>query len=394
MSGEAQINPGRQLEAEAQQRKTFAPKKSQVNTGRQVEFDYLKGLFIPIILIIHAFQVLGGDAAPTPAAYQITYITATMTGSAIFLFVMGLGSTYSKRTEKQLAKDGIKLIVQEFIWNVLAFILPMALAQLLLMLLGEETAWDTTRDFAVMMLQYINIFFIAGVCYLLIALLRLAKTPTWLYFVLALAFMIVNPFLFMKDKTTGNAVLDYVLTTFAGGRSAVSLCCLTHIPYVLFGVGFGKILRCTQDKTRLYGLASIPAALIVICYFEHAISSNGSLDALYAFSRTGYLYPSALKSLANCSCIILAAALLYTLRNVISAVKPLHNLLIHFNKKTTPYYAIHPFFFCFVNSFLCYKAASPLTCVIAAPVTGVLCRLSILIWERLRNKLHREEQAV
>ena len=81
--------------------------KTEVNTGRQVEFDYLKALFIPMILLIHAFQVLGGDTFPVPA-YRITYMVATMTGSAIFLFVMGLGSTYSRRTEKQLAKDGIK----------------------------------------------------------------------------------------------------------------------------------------------------------------------------------------------------------------------------------------------------------------------------------------------
>ena len=41
--------------------------KSEINTDRQVEFDYLKGLFIPMILLIHAFQVLGGDRFSVPA---------------------------------------------------------------------------------------------------------------------------------------------------------------------------------------------------------------------------------------------------------------------------------------------------------------------------------------
>ncbi|MBQ8015550.1 MAG: hypothetical protein IJ264_05125 [Clostridia bacterium] len=359
--------------------------KTEINTGRQVEFDYLKGLFIPIILLIHSFQVLGGDKTPNPA-YQITYIAATMTGSAIFLFVMGLGSTYSKRSEKQLTKDGLKLIVQEFIWNVLAFTVPMVIGQLLLMLFGKETAWDTTKDFAVMMVQYINIFFIAGVCYLLIVLLHAVKTPEWLYFVLALAFMIINPFLFMKDKSTGNAVLDYVLTTFAGGRSAVSLCCLTHIPYVLLGVGFGKILRRTENKARLYAVVSVPAAITVIIYFVYAISNNSGLDALYAFSRTGYIYPGTLKALANCSSVLLTSALLYGLRNVIGAVKPLHNALIHFNKKTTIYYAVHPFFYCLLNSLMCYKPLSPLVCAVATPIVWALCWLSILAWEHLRGR--------
>lgn len=359
--------------------------KSEINTGRQVEFDYLKGLFIPMILLIHAFQVLGGDRFSVPA-YQITYMVATMTGSAIFLFVMGLGSTYSRRTEKQLTKDGIKLIVQEFVWNVLSFILPMAMGQLLLMLFGRETAWPFTGEFAIMMLQYINIFFIAGICYLLIALLRLVKTPTWLYFVLALALMIANPHLFMKGKTTGSEVLDYVLTMFAGSRPAVSLICLTHIPYVLLGVGFGKVLRRTENKGQLYSLLSIPAGLIVIAYFTHTFLNYKGIEALYAYARNGYLYPSTLKALANCSCILLAAALLYALRKVIAAIKPLHNLLLHLNRKTTAYYAIHPFFYCLVYSLMGYKASSPLLCLIATPLCWVLCWLCILIWDRLRAR--------
>lgn len=359
--------------------------KKEINTGRQIEFDYLKGLFIPIILLIHSFQVLGGDKVPNPA-YRITYIIATMTGSAIFLFVMGLGSNFSHRTEKQLTKDGLKLIVKEFTWNILAFTVPMVIGQLLLMLFGKETAWGITKDFAVMMVQYINIFFIAGVCYLIIVLLRLIKTPTWLYFALALAFIIVNPFLFMKDKTTGNEIVDYVLTTFAGGRPAVSLCCLTHIPYVLLGVGFGKVIRRTENKTRLYTVISVPAVIIVISYFAYAISVNNGIEALYAFSRVGYIYPSTFKALANCSSVLLTAAVLYGLRNVIGAVKPLHNLLVHLNKKTTLYYAIHPFFFCMLNSLMCYKALSPLVCLIATPIVWVLCWLSILAWEHLLSK--------
>ncbi len=29
--------------------------KTDVNTGRQTELDYMKGLFVPVILFIHAF---------------------------------------------------------------------------------------------------------------------------------------------------------------------------------------------------------------------------------------------------------------------------------------------------------------------------------------------------
>ena len=62
--------------------------KEEVNIGRQVEFDYLKGLFVPMIILIHAFQLMGGTAEPF---YEVFYPVCTLTGSTIFLFVMGLG---------------------------------------------------------------------------------------------------------------------------------------------------------------------------------------------------------------------------------------------------------------------------------------------------------------
>ena len=356
--------------------------KNEINTGRQVEFDYMKGLFVPLILLIHAFQMLGGMAP----AYQVFYIMATMTGSAIFMFVLGLGSTYSRRTNVQLAINGVKLLGYELLWNALALCLPMILAQLLRSLLGLEPAWEMTWPSAGIMIQYINVFFIAGICYLLLALLRRIKTPTWAYFALALAFILINPFLYMNGKSTGNAALDYVLTMFAGGRAAISLCCLAHIPYVLLGVGFGRVLRKTTDKGRLYRIIAVPAAIIVAIYFVHAISINDGLEALYTYSDYHYTYPGSLRALANCSTIMLAAAALYALRNRIAALKPLHNALLHFNKQTTPYYAVHPFFYGFISAATAFTAFSAAACVGLAPVVWALCFITITAWNHLRSR--------
>ena len=62
--------------------------RKAVNTGRQIEFDYMKGWFTPMILLIHSFQMLVG-AGEHVDGYKILYIIATMTGSAIFMFVFG-----------------------------------------------------------------------------------------------------------------------------------------------------------------------------------------------------------------------------------------------------------------------------------------------------------------
>ena len=155
--------------------------KTEINTGRQYEFDYMKGLFTPMILLIHSFQILVGTGEHV-GAYKIMYILATMTGSAIFMFVLGLGSTYSRRTNAQLVKDGAKLLLWQLTWNVLAMGAPLIISHGLRTLFGLKTAWDVTWELMPVMLQYINVFFIAGMCYFLLALLWQIKTPTWTYF--------------------------------------------------------------------------------------------------------------------------------------------------------------------------------------------------------------------
>lgn len=359
--------------------------KNEINTGRQYEFDYMKGIFTPMILLIHAFQMLGGSRALVPA-YQIFYTIATMTGSAIFIFVLGLGTTYSRRSNKQLAQNGGKLLVHELLWNALALCLPMILGQLVRGLFGLATAWDFTWANASIMIGYINVFFNAGIAYLLLALLRKIRIPTWSYFALAVIFIFLNPLLYMNGKTTGSAALDFVLTTFVGGRPAISLCCLSHIPYALLGVGFGRVLRKTTDKGRLYKMIAVPAVLIVAAYFVYAIRINDGLDSFYTFIDTQYTYPGTLRALANCSSIMLMAGALYALCGWIGKTKPLHNALMHFNKQTTPYYAVHPFFYGLIFSLAGFMEFPAMACVGLSLVVWALCFGTITVWNRLRTR--------
>lgn len=357
--------------------------KTEINTGRQIEFDYMKGLFTPMILLIHSFQILVGPGEHV-GAYKIMYILATMTGSAIFMFVLGLGSTYSRRTNAQLAKDGAKLLLWQIVWNVLAMGLPMVIAQGLRGLFGMETAWATTWELMPIMLQYVNVFFIAGMCYFLLALLRQIKTPVWAYFALALAFIFANPYLYMYDKRTGIAALDYVLTMFVGDRAAISLCCVAHFPYALLGVGFGKVLRRTENKARLYKIIVLPSVLLVVAHFVRSFMITDGLDALFIYTSNGYVYPDALRALANCASVLLMAAALYALSGKIAKARPLHNALIHFNKMTTPYYAVHPFFYQLISALVLFTPLSAMTCVGMTFAVWALCFVTIRVWNRIR----------
>lgn len=358
--------------------------KKDINTGRQVELDYMKGLFVPMILFIHAFQMLGGPDTLVPA-YKIIYIIATMTGAAIFMFVLGVGSVYSKKSDRELTMYGVRLIIMELVWNVLTLALPMIIGQLIRTVSGFVPDWEETMMRLPVMIEYINVFFIAGMCYFVIVILRKLKLPAMGYIALAMILFVINPLLYMNDKTTGNKVMDYVLKTFVGGRDAVSLTFISLLPHALLGVGFGKFLRRTENKGKFYGVLSIPLILIVAGYFVYAITNYPNLTDLYNYSDMGYVYPGVFRGFANASSVILLAGLLYAIRNIIGRCKPVHGLIMQFCKNNTPYYAIHPFYYCTILAIAAYTPFSAGVCVAMSIVVGVLSYGTIQVWKKIKK---------
>ena len=100
-----------------------------------------------------------------------------MTGAAIFMFVLGVGSVYSKKSDKELALYGVKLVIMELVWNLLTLALPMVAGQLLRTACGLTPDWTQTWMRLPVMVEYINVFFVAGMCYFVIVLLRKLKLP-------------------------------------------------------------------------------------------------------------------------------------------------------------------------------------------------------------------------
>lgn len=358
--------------------------KNEINTGRQFEFDYLKGLFIPMILFIHAFQMLDGTANPV---YRFIYVFCTLTGSTIFLFVMGLGSMYSKRSPGRLAVDGLKLLLWQLLWNLFSMLLPLIIGQGIRAGLGlSMECFETAKMFAKMSVEYINIFFIAGVSYLLLALLKLLKCSGTGYLILAIIFTVMSPALYMTDQKTGIEVLDYILTMFAGGRMAVSLCFLPNFAYVMWGAWFGLILRRCPDKGKLYSVLSPGAFVLVAAYFITMLVSHENLNAFYTSFDFEYVFPGTFRMLANVSCTLLCAAVLYELYPVISSAKRADNALMHISRKTSQYYAIHPFFYMLVFSVKGFTSSGFLLCFAIFIVTSVGCFYVIKLYDLLLKK--------
>ena len=143
--------------------------KEEVNTQRQEEFDYLKGLFMVFIFGIHAFQA---TMTEPDLCMKILYGFATMTGAALFMFVMGMGTVYSRNANAGiLAKNGVKMIVYQYLNNGL-YLIALAIPYPFVKNMLSDEKTEMFHFLMEVYVQYINIFFMTGVIYLLLALLK------------------------------------------------------------------------------------------------------------------------------------------------------------------------------------------------------------------------------
>ncbi len=207
----------------------------KINTKRQQEFDYLKGIFMLFIFLIHAFQAtLSLEDTFTRGLYMF----ATMSGAAIFIFVMGIGTVYSRNaTPAGFAKSGVRMVIYQYLNNlayVAALLLPLPFVHKNLSENGIENLKFLSKSY----IQYTNIFFITGIIYLILALLKKLNVKTIGYVIIGIVVSIAAPFLYGTPINV--PILGYIVTLLIGEADFVSFTPLYFLSYALLGAAVGS----------------------------------------------------------------------------------------------------------------------------------------------------------
>ena len=193
----------------------------ETNTKRQREFDYLKGIFMLFIYLVHAFQA---TMSPEDSVTQWIFMFATMSGAAIFIFVMGIGTVYSRNaTPVGMAKSGVRMVVYQYL-NNLAYVIALLIPYPFVSGNLTGTGRDNFKYLTVVYIQYINIFFITGIIYFVLALLKRLNMNIAGYVIMGAAVSIIAPFLYGKPVDV--PVLGYIMKLLIGD-AAVSYTHLT-----------------------------------------------------------------------------------------------------------------------------------------------------------------------
>ncbi len=316
----------------------------ETNTKRQREFDYLKGGFMLFIYLIHAFQA---TMSTEDSITQWIYMFATMSGAAIFIFVMGIGTVYSRNaTPVGMAKSGVRMVVYQYLNNlvyVIALLIPYPFVSGNL----TETGRDNFKYLIEVYPQYINIFFITGIIYFVLALLKKLNMNIAGYVIIGAAVSVIAPFLF--GKPVNAPALGYIMKLLIGDAEFVSFTPLYFLSYAMFGVAFGKILRHVKDKTKFYGILAVPSIVVIIVWWALIFRKYGSdISQMYLALSEAYPQPNLWHVAASMAHIFIFAIVFFFIERIRrkdgklrEPKNPVAKQILYYSEHISKYYALH-----------------------------------------------------
>ena len=306
---------------------------SEVNTGRQIEFDIAKAVCILGMVIVHCYEELASTTLESGTAYYIMVIVLdALFGAATFMASMGLGIAYSWKGEADaFIKRGIKIFFLGYALNCIRAVIPRVL------LIGHGYVFK--RDFIAMLLND-DIMPFAGLALLLFGLLKKTKLSDKAIFGIALGMSILGSFI--RFLSFDSAVVNQLVGLFFGTarEDEVNLCgyfpLFNWFIIVVIGYLYGKILRrCTNIK-KYYAISFPVSAAIMATYMLIAIPNRLGMmngDIFYYYHMTSL-------DVIICICGMIFATSLYHYISLIMSDK-VKNVIKHISTNINETYMIH-----------------------------------------------------
>ena len=233
----------------------------EVNTGRQWSFDFAKFVAIVGMVLVHTFiYIWDEDGMDQGFQYRLNNIYGGVLAAPVFMFAMGVGVAYSRRTDSRtMLLRGVRLFVAGYLLNAVR-----CLPQLLLWKGGygeQHYEW---------FVEEVNLFDIlpfAGVAFMLFALLRRMKASPTAILLAGLALSVFGTF--VRSVDMGSTALNMLCYPFVGihvGQIWSSFPLANWFIFVAAGYWFGMLIRRCNDMDRLYALL-VPVAgfIFAVC---------------------------------------------------------------------------------------------------------------------------------
>lgn len=303
--------------------------KDPINTKRQLELDYARGLAVLFMIFIHAQIFYANDSVMESAFGVFNDFVGMVPAAPMFMFLLGVGVQYSRNSQpKVLFKRGFWLLAAGYFLNFLKSMFP------------ALVVWAITQDpsyirEAIPELVSIDILQFSGLMMLCFGALKQFKVSNGGIVILAVVFGILN--IAIQPLEIESIGLSAVVGLFVGCNEIAYFPFLTWVFYPLIGYLFGYYLQRIKDKKKGYLWVLVVGAVVYFLgsYLVHTWWGLASgMD-----SDLGYYHHNLLDNILFTALIAVELGLLYFISPWVPVV--IQKGLIRWSKLVTPIFFIH-----------------------------------------------------
>lgn len=367
-------------------------KDQEVNVGRQRELDLVKGFLMIMIVFIHSFQTIAGAEAAESSVHKIMFALFMPTGACLYLFTMGFGSAFTRHSQpKDMVKNGVKLLFYQGLSN-LCYAAIMTICFNIRNSIAGEAAGSRELYNANLysMLTFVNIFFIAGMCYLVLAIYRKLNVKLSGYIISAVIVGIISPFtgLLVSD----NPALNWILDMTFGGKGETSFCFFPYLSYVFLGYVFGKVIRRVpeNEKGNFYKKSGVVCGTVAVVWFISCIVLHPGIEGFFNYMIGQYRVPGLAKVTGSFCSIILVFAIAFWIMPIMEKWKFGYNKLCYFSKQISKMYAVHIGVYWVIGGFAAFYEFGVKGCLILSVIvliaTDLIVQGYLIVTDKIKSK--------
>ncbi|MGN8783693.1 heparan-alpha-glucosaminide N-acetyltransferase domain-containing protein [Blautia sp. HCP3S3_D9] len=367
-------------------------KDQEVNVGRQRELDLVKGFLMIMIVFIHSFQTIAGAEAAESSVHKIMFALFMPTGACLYLFTMGFGSAFTRHSQpKDMVKNGVKLLFYQGLSNLCYAAIMTICFNIRNSITGEAAgSRELYNANLYSMLTFVNIFFIAGMCYLVLAIYRKLNVKLSGYIISAVIVGIISPFtgLLVSD----NPALNWILDMTFGGKGETSFCFFPYLSYVFLGYVFGKVIRRVpeNEKGNFYKKSGVVCGTVAVVWFICCIVLHPGIEGFFNYMIGQYRVPGLAKVTGSFCSIILVFAIAFWIMPIMEKWKFGYNKLCYFSKQISKMYAVHIGVYWVIGGFAAFYEFGVKGCLILSVIvliaTDLIVQGYLIVTDKIKSK--------
>ena len=367
-------------------------KEQEVNVGRQRELDLVKGFLMIMIVFIHSFQTIAGAEAAESSVHKIMFALFMPTGACLYLFTMGFGSAFTRHSQpKDMVKNGVKLLFYQGLSNLCYAAIMTICFNIRNSITGEAAgSRELYNANLYSMITFVNIFFIAGMCYLVLAIYRKLNVKLSGYIISAVIVGIISPFtgLLVSD----NPALNWILDMTFGGKGETSFCFFPYLSYVFLGYVFGKVIRRVpeNEKGNFYKKSGVVCGTVAVVWFICCIVLHPGIEGFFNYMIGQYRVPGLAKVTGSFCSIILVFAIAFWIMPIMEKWKFGYNKLCYFSKQISKMYAVHIGVYWVIGGFAAFYEFGVKGCLILSVIvliaTDLIVQGYLIVTDKIKSK--------